>query len=199
MPPQLGDVIAHAHHLLAEVLQAGDLAVDLTAGRGRDTLFLARQVNTSAAGTVVAIDIQRQAISASDQLLRQHSITQCSNGDDNGVWLCCANHAASGQLLQPLCRRPRAVIANFGYLPGGDHNLTTTAADSVTAVAAASELLLPGGRIALVLYTGHVGAAEECHAIEELCATLAPQRWNRVRLQPLGRNNAPYLLALEKR
>ena len=41
---QLPHIISWSHRLVREVLEPGDLAVDLTAGRGRDTLMLCQTV-----------------------------------------------------------------------------------------------------------------------------------------------------------
>jgi len=91
------------------------------------------------------------------------------------------------------------MIANFGYLPNGDHSTTTNAKSSCDTIKQATQLLAPSGRIALVLYTGHDGAKEEVEAIENLCNELDGQTWNVLRVQPVNRNNAPYLLVIEKK
>ena len=63
-------MVDFAHRFLAETLAAGDRAVDLTAGRGRDTLFLAEQVLPG--GELFAFDIQRDALAQTENLLRSH-------------------------------------------------------------------------------------------------------------------------------
>lgn len=197
------NVISWAHTLLAEVINKGDFAIDLTAGRGYDTLWLAQQVDATNQGHVLAFDIQQSAIdSSAARLARAGYITTLS--DDaatvTGVTL---HHGCHSQLTKsiPTCAtlQPKAVIANFGYLPNGDHTTTTNAQTSCDAINQATELLAPNGRIALVLYTGHDGAAQEVAAIEKLCNQLDGQTWNVLRIQPANRNNAPYLLMIEKR
>ena len=202
---QLIDIINWSHQLLSDVLNPGDLAIDLTAGRGHDTLWLSKQVDAKREGQVLAFDIQQQAIDSSteqltvagfcvQQLTGQQSIAQ------RGVSLYHGCHSHLSQLFQPgATKSPKAVIANFGYLPGSDHATTTAANSSCAAIKQATQLLAAGGRIALVLYTGHSGADEECAAIEQLCNQLDNKHWNMLRLQPVNRNNAPYLLVLEKR
>ena len=59
-PPERFTFPGATHAALADAIEPGDLVVDATAGWGRDTLFLARQVGDG--GTVVAIDRQAQAI-----------------------------------------------------------------------------------------------------------------------------------------
>lgn len=198
-PANLSDMTHWSHRLLAEVLHPGDLAVDLTAGRGHDTLWLAEQVQSNQSGCVVAFDIQSAALQSCRELLAQqnyrHGVTDPSQLQDSGI------HLIHGCHSQPwrLPRAPQAVLANFGYLPGGDHAITTTPDTTCQAVQQACDLVTPGGRIVLVLYTGHPGAAEECQTIESLCQSLAPRHWHVMRLQPVNRHQAPYLLLLEKR
>ena len=48
------------------------------------------------------------------------------------------------------------MLFNFGWLPGADHGVHSTAAGSVTALQAALALLKPRGILAAVLYSGQV-------------------------------------------
>ncbi|OQY18821.1 MAG: hypothetical protein B6I36_06040 [Desulfobacteraceae bacterium 4572_35.1] len=206
---RLCDMVAWAHELLAEVLVPGDLAIDLTAGRGHDTLWLAQQVDAEHSGIVLAFDIQQRAIASTRAHLSSagYSAVQLEKGQnpgEHGVYLfqCCHSQLAEHlQLVQNTApaKQLKVVIANFGYLPGSDHATTTTAATSCAAIEPACQHLANGGRIALVLYTGHNGAHEECEAIEAMCNQLPAQRWNVVRFQPVNRTKAPYLLLLEKK
>ena len=60
-------IVPWCHQLVAEVLKPGDLAVDLTAGKGRDTLVLAQAVGEG--GQVVAFDLQAVALEQTAQYL----------------------------------------------------------------------------------------------------------------------------------
>ena len=53
-------IVSWSQQLLCEVLEHGDLAVDLTAGTGQDTHILAEAVGTE--GQVVAFDLQAEAV-----------------------------------------------------------------------------------------------------------------------------------------
>ncbi|PLX86846.1 MAG: hypothetical protein C0614_03460 [Desulfuromonas sp.] len=55
--------------MATELLAPGDTAVDLTAGKGRDTLALAEAVGHS--GRIVAFDVQAEALSQSSLLLTE--------------------------------------------------------------------------------------------------------------------------------
>ncbi len=50
-----------------QALQPGDHCIDATAGRGHDTIALARLVGTT--GTVTAFDIQPEALASTEALL----------------------------------------------------------------------------------------------------------------------------------
>ena len=53
------------------------------------------------------------------------------------------------------------IYFNFGYLPGGDHELATKADTSVQAVETGLRLLKPGGVMALCIYSGGDTGFEE--------------------------------------
>ncbi len=197
---QLPHIISWSHRLVREVLEPGDLAVDLTAGRGRDTLMLCQTVG--AEGCVLSFDIQEQALAETRELLECEGVAVdlCPGTSPAigacGAWLIHADHR---ELATYLIRRPRAVIANLGYLPGGERQITTCPDSTLEALQVALSLLLPGGRLACVLYTAHVGGEEEATAVEQLFSALSSREWFVMRLQVANRIQAPYLLVAEKR
>ena len=60
-------VTERAQALASEVLNDGDIAIDATAGKGRDTAFLSKTVGTT--GWVHSFDIQPEAIKSTRNLL----------------------------------------------------------------------------------------------------------------------------------
>ncbi len=60
------------HKILREHIRHGDICIDATAGRGRDTLFLAELVGEN--GKVTAFDIQEEAVYSTRTLLREHGM-----------------------------------------------------------------------------------------------------------------------------
>lgn len=197
MKTQLTHMVSWAHRLLAEVLQAGDLAVDLTSGNGHDTLFLWRQVGVT--GTVLSFDLQPQALTASAERLRAEGAeVVCGEGivpATPGVHFILADHA---QVNDYLIAPPRAAIANLGFLPGGDQTLVTTPQSTLAALRALGARLVVGGRIAVVVYIGHPGGREEGELLEKFCAGLPPEQWQTIKLTTLNRRDAPWLMVLEK-
>ena len=104
-----------AHSIVRRVLRPGDTAIDATAGNGHDTLFLAQQVGES--GTVIAIDLQAEAIAATQTRLSRHGIGQvvCRQAD----------HSTELYRLAGEPVHAKAVMFNLGYLPGSDRTITT--------------------------------------------------------------------------
>ena len=194
------NIVSRSQQLLSEVLQPGDLAVDLTAGNGSDTLFLARAVGPT--GQVLAFDIQEQALVATAEKLEQVGVS-VTRSDltspitfEPGVTLIGASHAGLPAYLDA---EPKGIIANLGFLPGGDGTITTRTDSTVKALQHATELLAVGGRIAVVVYPGHPGGKEEGGAVEALFAALPLKLWHVLRIEVTNCSDAPYLLVAEKR
>ena len=60
-------IVPWSQQLLAEILDPGETAIDLTAGKGKDTLFLYRTVG--AGGRIIAFDVQPRALELSAERL----------------------------------------------------------------------------------------------------------------------------------
>ena len=192
-------IVAWGHDLVREVLSPRDLAVDLTAGKGRDTLVLAQAVGPN--GQVVAFDTQAVALAQTAALLEQHGC-QVKNwpGERDippaaGIFLVQACHSS----LQKMLTRPvRAVIANLGYLPGGDHQLITRPVSTLPALEQSLALLSIGGRLAVTVYPTHPGGSEEAREVDDFFANLPPDLWQVLLLRVANRGEAPYLLVAER-
>ena len=151
-------IVAWGHDLIREVLSPGDLAVDLTAGKGRDTLVLAEAVGPT--GQVVAFDKQAVALTQTFALLQQYGyrVKKWPGDRDippgNGIVLIQASHSS----LQKLLSRPvRAVIANLGYLPGGHRRLIPCPESTLPALPQSLALWSNGGRRAVTVDPAHPG------------------------------------------
>ncbi len=146
-------VTERAQKLATEILLPGDIAVDGTAGKGRDTACLAQAVGPS--GHVHAFDIQPEAITSSRNLLEVAGLI-------DRVSLHLRSHAELVDVLTPAQRGKVGVaIFNLGYLPGGNASIITQPASTDRALRDAYANLRAGGRLICVAYTGHPGGAEE--------------------------------------
>lgn len=198
---QLTNMTRWAHVMLEPVLAFGALAVDLTAGNGHDTLHLWRGVGLT--GKVVAFDIQTKALDNTAYRLREagaqvyrHVAGQPVSQTAPGVYLIEGCHS---QLPAVLDGEPVAVMANLGYLPGGDHALITRRDTTLQAIRCAAETLAPGGRLIVTAYPGHAGGDEESRAVQDYFSTLDARHWSVLRLCSSNRPRAPLLLVAEKR
>ena len=181
-----------SHRLLEEVLRPGDIAIDATVGNGHDTLFLASRVGTT--GKVYGFDIQQAALDGAWQRLD-------AAGQAAQVALYHAGHETMGLLLpETLQGRVRAVMFNLGYLPGGDKRRTTSASTTLAALQVALGLLVPGGVISLLAYTGHAGGREEAELVKRWAAGLPQELFAvTVEVPPSEQGNAPEWLLVWRR
>lgn len=194
----LSRIVAWSHQLLTEVLRPGDCAVDLTAGNGYDTLVLAQAVGPG--GRVLAFDLQAQALEKTQERLSAARVAIRRSEEEPaalppGVTLVHGSHAELGHWKD---LAPRGIIANLGYLPGGDKALVTRPESTLSALQAGASLLAPGGRMAVVIYTGHAGGQSEAEAVEHFFSALPETDFEVLRLVVANRPQAPYLLIAGK-
>ena len=122
-----------AKDVLRQAVREGDRVADATMGNGHDTLFLAELVGPE--GHVDAFDIQEGALKSTAELLEAHGL-------QSRVTLFRRSHA---EIAEAVSGNLSAVVFNLGWLPGGDHAVTTRCESTRTAILAALELLRPGG------------------------------------------------------
>ena len=176
--------------MVGERLRAGDVVVDATAGNGHDTEFLARSVGDL--GKVYAFDVQAAALEATRDRLERGGIFE-------RVRLVDSDHAEMGERVTEEDRGAvGAVMFNLGYLPGGDKGLVTEPESTLEALGAALALIRAGGVVTVVVYTGHPGGEAEARAVEAMVTDGMPSGISAVRYVPLGRTNAPYLIAFTR-
>ncbi len=157
-----------AHEKVATILKHCDFAIDATVGNGHDTIFLANCVGKT--GKVLGFDIQEEALANAHALLRE-------SGLSDRVILLKENHARMKEFLPERDGdKIRVAMFNLGYLPGGDKNIATHPEDTISALNAALEFLIPGGVITIVAYNGHPGGQKECQAVEKWISNLNPKK-----------------------
>ncbi len=146
-------VTERAQKLALEAINPGDIAIDATAGKGRDTAFLAQAVGP--VGHVHAFDIQDEALRSTHNLLEAAGLLERTT-------LHHRSHAEINDAI-PAAHHGKVAVAlfNLGYLPGGNPAIITQPATTAQALQAALKLLRPSGRLVCVAYTGHPGGSEE--------------------------------------
>ena len=168
------------HKVLGEHIRPGDICIDATAGRGKDTLFLAELVGDT--GQVTAFDIQEAAVESTLSLLRAH-------GMESRARVIRDSHADMAEYAEP--GTVSAITFNFGWLPGGDHNLFTRPDSSIAAIEAGLGLLRDGGLMTLILYYGRETGFEERDALLEYLPTLDSDLYTVVEMPFVNRKNCP--------
>jgi len=158
-----------AREVLSAAVQPGNRVIDATMGNGHDTLFLSRAVGPS--GRVWAFDIQEQAIAATEALLRQEGLLSRAE-------LHCCGHERMDEFVK---EKAHAVVFNLGWLPGGDHELTTRWETTRAAVEKSLDLLLPGGVLVICAYPGHAEGDRERKELVAFLSALDNRSWNVLR------------------
>lgn len=219
--------LRYAHRLASEFVSEGDRVIDATVGNGKDTLFLCETVGP--AGFVYGFDIQSIALEQAERLLEENLGTGAvevryrakSHGqvrsrlqrdvkqlgdelhkltDETRVLLWQQSHA---DMLEFIPRYEHGQIAaimfNLGYLPGGDHGLTTLPSSTIPALEASLQLLKVNGLLSIMVYPGHPEGRVEAEEVNQWARAL-PQRSYQVRLyQSMNQvNHPPYHIAIVK-
>ncbi len=190
-------MVNYAHDFLKEIMSNQDIAVDFTMGNGHDTLFLAKH-----AKQVYAFDIQRTALEKTAKRLEEAGLNAAFLTLDQvaevrhrpGVYLIEDDHAFCRQYLPYF----KAGIFNLGYLPGQKHEITTLAKTTLIALKDALDLLIPGGRIVLVVYPGHEAGRLESQAIDCFVQALDGHDYQVMSLSMANKHQSPYLVVIEK-
>ena len=149
--------------VLTSRLAEPKLLVDATCGNGGDTAFLCRLAGKG--GRVLGFDIQPEAIASTERNLAAKGLS---------AELHCDSHANLLQYVTP--GTADAVMFNFGWLPGADHNVFSHASSSIPALEAALDALRPGGVLSAILYSGRVIGSDEKTEILNWMRTLPLSR-----------------------
>lgn len=154
-----------SHQFLAAHVKPGDFCIDATAGRGKDTAFLCKLVGES--GRVLAFDIQAEAVESTRTLLESEQLSSIAE-------VLQESHSNMIQYAEP--GTVDAIVFNFGWLPGGDHNIFTQAETSIQAIEQGLSLLKENGVMSLCIYYGRNNGVSERDALLDYLASLDPRK-----------------------
>lgn len=168
--------VAWSHKVLDGFLTKDHLAVDLTAGNGKDTIFLARRV-----GRVLAMDIQQAAIHKTEALLEKENIKNAE--------LICDSHEHLSRYVE--IPQVDAFVVNLGYLPGGDKNITTTWPATKRTLNEILASMKTDAFISLAIYPGHEEGKTESDGIEDLIGALDQKVYKVVKITFPNQNHCP--------
>lgn len=164
---------------ISEYLSNGNIAVDLTAGNGNDTCFLAAQVGDE--GRVYAFDIQAIAIEKTKKLIE-------NNGYTDRVILINDGHENLSKYIKG---HINVAMVNLGYLPCGDKNIITQPNTTIKGIKDVLELLVVGGVMSVVIYYGHEGGELEKEKVQAFLDNLDENCYDVMTISYSNRKKSP--------
>lgn len=181
------NALHYSHALLKMFVKEQDHVVDATMGNGHDTLLLSQLVGVG--GKVYSFDIQQAALTVTKHKLEQAHAS-------HNVQLI---HDSHSKIAHYVTTPISAAIFNLGYLPKGEHHITTTFNTTKLALDQLLTLLLPKGIIILVLYSGH-DKGTEAQLLLEATQQLDQQFYNVLHYHFINqRNSPPQVIVIEKK
>lgn len=165
--------------------------IDGTLGNGHDSHYILSHHQFK--GLVVGFDIQEAAITQSKKRLESFATHQYL-----------LFHASHDLLNQKLDKDKfpyfHGAIFNLGYLPGGNHQITTHYDSTYRAIQQIAARLVPKGQIILVIYSGHRQGADEKNFLLDQLSTWSQEIFHIAYTDYLNqKNNPPCLIIIEKR
>lgn len=170
------------HNILENQAAKGGIYIDATMGNGHDTKFLCEMAGEQ--GKVLAFDIQQLALVNTRKRLLESQL-------ENRAKLILDSHVHMDQYQKK--ETVDVICFNFGYLPGGDHNLATKVESSVEAIQKALILLKKGGILSLCIYSGKDTGYEEKEGILAYLKELDDKKYIVIVHQYHNRKNDPPL------
>lgn len=170
------------HEIIRSQAPEGGFYIDATMGKGHDTLMLCHLAGGS--GRVLAFDIQKEAVRMTERLLREHGVRERAELHLDG-------HEHMDRYAKP--ETADVICFNFGYLPGGDHAVATSAKTSAQAVKKGLVILKHGGMMSLCIYSGKDTGSEEKERILRDLKELPAQDYTVIVNEYYNRANNPPL------
>ena len=168
------------HEVIGSQAEKEGFYIDATMGKGNDTLFLCELAGNT--GKVKAFDIQKEALDATKQLLREHRM-------EDKAELILDGHEHMDQYAKE--NSADVICFNFGYLPGGDHTLATTYQTSLMAVEKGLKILKHGGMMSLCIYSGGDTGFEEKEKLLAYIKELPAREYTVIANEYYNRKNCP--------
>ncbi|MBM3208178.1 MAG: 16S rRNA (cytosine(1402)-N(4))-methyltransferase [Chlamydiae bacterium] len=189
--PLFSNPIHLAHLFWLNLIKKDDIVIDATVGNGKDILFLASTLMNLGGGSIYGLDIQKQAIETTHELLKEHAERFLPH-----TRLIHASHESfPREILQGSVK---LIVYNLGYLPGGDKTITTMTESTIISIKSSLELICPGGAISITCYPGHEEGHKEFLALTTLLTTLAKSKFCVTSHTWMNRQNSPLLLFIQK-
>ena len=180
-------LVQKAHEFITTVLRESASAIDMTCGNGMDSLFLARIVGER--GNVYAFDIQEEAISRTKELLQENNCAPQAN-----LFKACHSQIEL-YLPQEIKGHVNSITMNLGYLPKGNHDISTRSKTTIPAMLTAYDWMQSGGVMTVIAYRGHKGGKEEAEEVRKL---INEKKWKLSLDQGRKKADSPLLYMISK-
>lgn len=170
------------HEIIRSQAPEEGFYIDATMGKGQDTLMLCHLAGES--GRVLAFDVQKEAVQMTGRRLEEHGVRERAE-------LLLDGHEHMDQYARP--ETADVICFNFGYLPGGDHAVATSADTSAEAIKKGLVILKHGGMMSLCIYSGKDTGFEEKERILRELRELPAQDYTVIVNEYYNRTNNPPL------
>lgn len=171
------NITNQSHEYLKEFINP-NISVDMTCGRGNDTLFLSR-----ISKKVYAFDIQNEAIQSTNVLLKKNHRTNVEVIKDS--------HDLFDLYIS---EKIDLFIYNLGYLPSSTREVKTNARIVLSSLEKALDFLTVSGMIVIVVYLHDF---LESRSIETFVSKLG-KSFDVSKFQILNKKNSPYIIKIKK-
>ena len=179
------NMLTIAQGVWSKSLETAKVIVDATSGAGKDTLFLAQRMKPDA--HIYAFDVQPTAMLKTKETTEEFK---------DGITYVLDSHENISQVVN---EKLDLVVFNLGYLPGGDHSITTVPKVTVKAVENSMKQLAVNGVISIMVYPGHPAGKEESVHLMILLEELPKDEYSVIKCQLTNHDStAPYLYLIEK-
>lgn len=187
------NALQYSHQLLKQQIQMAPkgLFIDATLGNGHDSQYILSLKNFT--GELLAFDIQSKAIENASQ-----RVIQLINSTNKHYSFILDSHANISTYIEN--RDVQAAIFNLGYLPGGDHTITTHYQSTIKSIDSILKNLSAGGQIIVVIYSGHEEGMIEKNELLNYYSQLSQDQYQVLTYQFINQiNHPPMLMVIEKR
>ena len=176
-------IIDFSKRIISEI-ENKNIAVDMTCGRGNDTLFLAENFKQ-----VYAFDIQECAINDTNKLLNDNSLNNYKLFNDSFI-----------NIDKYDINNIDCVMYNLGYLPKGDKSIHTISTDTLESLKKVLKLMNKDGIISICFYPGFPSGKEESILLDNYLRTIDQKEFDVLKYDFINQvNNPPYLVLIRKR
>mmetsp|Transcript_8689 Transcript_8689/g.32735 ORF Transcript_8689/g.32735 Transcript_8689/m.32735 type:complete len:245 (-) Transcript_8689:489-1223(-) len=194
-----------AQSMWREALSGGRCALDLTCGKGADSLFIANELfrNVNSA-LLVCVDVQEKAVKKTYECLEGAGFEPGHNRIPDVPCRAAvfqgSHHELPAAVLSAIEGDPPSLIVyNLGYLPGTDKSVKTTADTTLQSVTASMDMIAPGGLISIMCYPGHPEGKEELEALRTFAAGVSAHDYCVQVHEQINREETPCLITMVRR